>query len=139
MGASIYTIDQGYAERHRPRGRCVPTILIVDDERTLLQMVSDVLEDEEMRILTAASGHEALAVATREHPDLIVTDLMMPGIDGRDLRERLRAHARMADIPVLLMTATYTVQAPGEFDGIIPKPFDIDDFLSEVHRHLKLN
>jgi CheY-like chemotaxis protein len=61
---------------------------------------------------------------------------MMPGINGQALRERLRAHPNLAHVPVLLMTAAYKVQAPEEFAGIIPKPFDIDDLLSQVHRHL---
>lgn len=137
MGAAIYTMNQGYGERHRPQVRRVPTVLIVDDERTVLQMVSDILEDEDLRILTAASGHEALAVAARDHPDLVITDLMMPGINGRVLCERLRAHPNLAHIPVLLMTAAYKVQAPEEFAAIIPKPFDVDDLLSQVQRHLK--
>lgn len=137
MAAAIYTMNQGCGERYRPRARHVPTILVVDDERSVLQMVSEVLEDEDLHILTAASGQEALAVATREHPDLIITDLMMPEVNGRVLCELLRAHPKTANIPVLLMTAAYAIQAPEEFAGIILKPFDIDDFLSQVRRHLK--
>jgi CheY-like chemotaxis protein len=134
MGAAIYGSGEVYRERRTQRR--TPTVLVVDDESSVLYMVSDVLEDEQIRVLTARSGQDALRIATRECPNLIITDLMMPGMNGRVLRERLRAQPRTAGIPVLLMTAAYKAQAPEGFAGIIPKPFDIDELLTQVSHHL---
>jgi CheY-like chemotaxis protein len=136
MGAAIYTTGESYYDRRQVYTRRKPTILVVDDESSVLHMVSDVLEDEDLRVLTARSGQEALIMATRERPDLIITDLMMPGINGRVLRERLRSQPQTAAIPVLLMTAAYQVQAAQEFSGLIAKPFDIDELVAQVHQHL---
>ncbi len=136
MAAEIYAIGQRNRARHRPQQRRVPTILVVDDESSVLHMVRDVLEDDDLHVLTARSALEALAVAGRDEPDLIITDLMMPEISGRVLRQRLQAQPRTAKIPVLLMTAAYQAQAPDEFAGIIAKPFEIDDLLHQVRRHI---
>lgn len=138
MAAAIYMTKAGERVRQRPL-RGVPVVLVVDDECSVLHMVSDILMDEDLRVLTAESGQEALVLAKREYPDLIITDLMMPGINGRMLRQHLRVLPGLTTIPVLLMTAAYQVQAPEDFSGIIPKPFDIDDFLFQVHHHLGTN
>jgi CheY-like chemotaxis protein len=61
---------------------------------------------------------------------------MMPEISGRVLRQRLQAQPRTARIPVLLMTAAYQIQTPDEFADIIAKPFEIDDLLRQVRRHI---
>lgn len=135
MAAAIYRTKADERIRQRP-SRTMPTILVVDDESSVLHMVSDILQDEEMRVLTAESGQEALDLAKHEQPDLIITDLMMPGINGRVLCQHLRSLPELSKTPVLLMTAAYQVQALGDFAGIIPKPFDIDDLLSQVYRYL---
>lgn len=135
MAAAIYIIKADKRIRQRPLRR-IPTILVVDDESSVLHMVRDILQDEAMRVLTAESGQEALVIANREQPDLIITDLMMPGINGRVLCQHLQSLPGLAKTPVLLMTAAYQVQAIGDFAGIIPKPFDIDDLLSQVYRYL---
>ena len=136
MAAEIYAIGQRNRARHKSQQRRVPTVLVVDDESSVLHMVRDVLEDDDLRVLTARCAHEALAVAARDEPDLIITDLMMPEISGRVLRQRLQAQPRTARIPVLLMTAAYQIQTPDEFAGIIAKPFEIDDLLRQVRRHI---
>jgi CheY-like chemotaxis protein len=136
MAAAIYTTSADYRKRRATQAPQAPTILVVDDECSVLNMVSDVLEDENLRVLTADSGQTALAVAAREHPNLIITDLMMPGMNGCALRDRLRANPSLAHIPVLLMTAAYQLQALEGFSGVIPKPFDIDDLVTHVHNHL---
>ncbi len=135
MAAAIYTTMVDERTRHKPVCR-IPTILVVDDECSVLQMVSDILQDEDLRVVTAESAQEALALAKREHPDLVITDLMMPGINGHTLRQRLQSMPGLTSTPVLLMTAAYQIQSPEEFAGIIPKPFDIDELLTQVHHHL---
>ena len=81
------------------------TILVVDDEPTLLGVVTQALRDEEYHVVTARDGAEALEVADREHPDLILMDVMMPRLDGRDAVKRLREHDGLRGVPVVLMSA----------------------------------
>jgi len=77
-------------------------ILLVDDDATLLKFLSEYFENEgEYIVLTAASGAEALRLAYREHPDLVVLDVMMPGMDGWEVTARLR---ELSDIPIILLT-----------------------------------
>jgi CheY-like chemotaxis protein len=111
-------------------------VLVVDDEAAVLHMVREILEDEEFSVLTAGDGREALALALRSRPDLIITDLMMPVMNGRTLRERLRGERLTASIPVLLMSAAYRPQPGDDFAAVIGKPFDIDQLLSQVERHV---
>ena len=137
MSAAIYSASQ----RCRPgparsRRRHVPTILVVDDEQPLLAMVREILEDEGLTVLTARQGREALEVAARTRPDLILTDLMMPVMSGRVLHERLRDDPAMAPIPVVLMTAAYRPQPGDTFAAVVAKPFEIDDLLRQVYQHV---
>lgn len=131
MAICYITDGRGYSRRIA-RGRRVPAVLVVDDEAAVRDMVRDVLEHEGLRVHTATSGREALALALRERPDLIVTDLMMPEMSGRALRLQLQAEPRTRHIPVMLMTAGGRLRVEDTFAGYIAKPFDIDDFLNEV-------
>ena len=139
MAICYITDGRGYSQRtaRGPRPR-VPAVLVVDDEATVRDMVRDVLEDEGLRVHTATSGREAIILAIRERPDLIVTDLMMPGMTGRTLRLHLQAEPRTRHIPVMLMTAGGRLPVEDTFAGYIAKPFDIDDFLNEVLSRITL-
>lgn len=138
MPASIYSIGN-YANvgpsvlsrRHKP------SILVVDDEDGVLHMVQDILEDDGFTVLTATDGRKGLLIAAHTRPDVIVTDLMMPGMNGRALRERLQHDPRTARIPVLLMSAAYKPQPGDQFAGVIGKPFDIDELLQLVRRQMR--
>ncbi len=138
MGAAIYSVTARHLGHmphvlRKPRRPCV---LVVDDEASVLRMVQDILEDEEFSVLTAGDGREALALALGSRPDLIITDLMMPAMNGRALRERLRNERLTTTIPVLLMSAAYQPQPGDDFASVIAKPFDIDELLSHVERHV---
>ena len=137
MSAAIYNI--GGHGRHLPHVRKKPhrpSVLVVDDEDVVLQMVQELLADEGFVVLTTSEGRLALSMALQAQPELIITDLMMPGMSGRVLRERLKAEPHTARIPVLVMSAAYQAQPGDDFAGVIHKPFDIDDFLHHVHRHM---
>lgn len=138
MGAAIYSDTTRYLGHmpHLPSKPRRPCVLVVDDEAAVLHMVREILEDEEFSVLTAGDGREALALALRSRPDLIITDLMMPVMNGRTLRERLRGERLTASIPVLLMSAAYRPQPGDDFAAVIGKPFDIDQLLSQVERHV---
>jgi two-component system NtrC family response regulator len=103
------------------------TILIVDDEKNYLLVLSAVLEDEGYEVLTAPDGAEALEIQKSSDLDLVVTDMKMPGMDGIDLLEQVKA--RDPDLPVIMMTAHGTVDKAveamqkGAYSYIL-KPFD---------------
>lgn len=80
-------------------------ILVVDDEEDILELVRYNLAREGYRITCVASGEEALVKAKDESPDVILLDLMLPGLDGLDICRRLRTHPATADIPIVMLTA----------------------------------
>ncbi len=86
-----------------------PLVLIVDDERPNLESLGKIFEREGWRVAQASSGAEALEVARREHPSVVVTDLMMPGMSGESLLRALKAVS--PEIEVVLMTAFGTVES----------------------------
>jgi two-component system phosphate regulon response regulator PhoB len=80
-------------------------ILVVEDERDIAALVAYHLTKEGYRVLTAGAGPEALEAATQERPDLIVLDLMLPGLSGYDVLRELRRHPEIGDVPVVVLTA----------------------------------
>jgi CheY-like chemotaxis protein len=118
------------------RDEAVRVILVIDDEAMILDMVRDLLELVGYTVLVASTGQAGLAQALAAQPDVIVTDVMMPGMDGHDLCRQLRADARTATIPVIAMSAAYRPQAGDAFDAIIAKPFDIPPFLALIEAQL---
>jgi PAS domain S-box-containing protein len=82
-----------------------PRVLIVDDERHNRQLLEVMLTPEGFHLLTAASGEEALAMVAREPPDLILLDIMMPGMDGFQVAESIKGNMATKDIPVIMVTA----------------------------------
>lgn len=109
------------------------TVLVVDDEPDILLVLEMLLSAEGYRVRTASSGTEALALVQAERPDLVLADVMMPGIDGFELMRRM-ANEDSAGIPVILMSAAAEtvgrkVEPPTRF---IPKPLDFDRLLALV-------
>lgn len=106
-------------------------ILVVDDEKMSHQLVGSVVRVlGDYVVETATNGHEALEKAVGTPPDLIISDINMPDMDGLMLTERLRAHPALADVPILLLTARGAAQ--DKYDGFLRgaddylvKPFDI--------------
>ena len=81
------------------------TILVVDDDARILALLRVVLEAKGYRVLVALDGEVATSVTSAEHPDLIVTDWMMPVLDGVAFCRRLKANTATARIPVVMLTA----------------------------------
>src|SRR5690242_3024284 len=99
-------------------------VLVVDDEAAIRELLQLALEDEGYQAHRAASGAEALAAVARETPDLVLSDVWMPQMDGLSLARRL---VRLG-IPVILMSAMATaVDLPGV--AFLRKPFDLDRLL----------
>src|SRR5215472_16698503 len=82
-----------------------PRVLVADDDPVVRSIVAMNLQDEGYQVIEAADGDEAVWLARRAIPDLMVLDVMMPGLDGLDVLSILRDHPNTADIPVVLVTA----------------------------------
>ena len=104
-----------------------PTILVVDDEPAIAEMLQDILEYEGYQVVTAGNGHEGLACVAKVRPQLVLSDVMMPGLDGRALCRALLADPASRTIPIVLMSAA---AAPAAEDGcryaaFVRKPFEL--------------
>lgn len=113
-----------------------PTVLVVDDEPAIRGLLQDLLAEEGYHVLAAAEGAAALVAVQSQTPDLVVADLMMPGMDGRTLAAKLHADDRTAHIPVVLMSAAYLPQSTDAFAAVIQKPFDLDEILETIRPYL---
>lgn len=105
-----------------------PTVLIVDDETDVSEVLAFSLRRNGLRVLTASEAAEGLAVARSEHPDVILLDVMMPGISGWEMLDRLKAHDATSGIPVIMCTVLGDPRhleqaAEGQAAGYIRKPF----------------
>lgn len=119
-------------------------ILIVDDIPNNLNLLCQTLESEGYNIIAAPSGEIALQIAAHTQPDLILLDIMMPGMDGFETCRRLKADKRLSDIPVIFITAkdeTESVVEGFRVGGVdyITKPFHQDEVLVRVQTHLKIH
>jgi two-component system, chemotaxis family, chemotaxis protein CheY len=120
-----------------PPGGSGPCILIGEDDSSVCSVLEVLLEDEGYRLVVASDGHDALTVAERERPDLILIDLGMPRLDGEGFCRAYRAGGGPA--PVVLITAAgaeVVAAAMTSCDAVayIPKPFDINHVLEIVSR-----
>lgn len=109
------------------------TVLIVDDEEPILDIVSEVVEEMGHHVQRAMNGREALAVVRASPPDLILTDVMMPYVNGVDLCRAIKEDSATSHIIVLLMSAV-PVDARRDIgaDGFIHKPFSLEDIETAV-------
>lgn len=105
-------------------------ILIVDDESDILFILRVVLESAGYEVVQALDGQEALDAIPRAHPDLVITDLMMPVMDGRELIRRLRENPSTASIPVMMVSANPNGTVGAEV--LMRKPFRHEDLLRNV-------
>ena len=82
-----------------------PRVLIVDDDPLIRDLVRAVLEDASYDLDEASSGEEALRVAARRHPDVVLLDVMMPGLNGFEVAEKMKHDAQLSDAVVIMLTA----------------------------------
>ncbi len=112
-------------------------ILIVDDTKELLQVIAQRLKSWGFEVLTASTGEEGLRLANEQVPDLILLDVMMPKLKGRDACAQLKANPKTKHIPVIFLTA---LQLPDHVkagldvgaDDYITKPFEPEDLRERI-------
>jgi CheY-like chemotaxis protein len=101
-------------------------VLLVEDDRDIREIASEILEAQGYRVVQAADGHEALRILRQLRPAVILLDLMMPRMSGWEVKEMLRHDPELASIPVIVMSA---VERAG-----LPKPFGMEELLGAVGR-----
>jgi DNA-binding response OmpR family regulator len=112
-------------------------VLIVDDDPLIRSVVRAVLEDSSYDLDEAGSGDDALRVASSRHPDLVLLDVMMPGIDGFEVAARFKADPKLADAVIVMLTAK---DAPADrrrglaagADAYFTKPFSPLELLGAI-------
>jgi two-component system response regulator MprA len=112
-------------------------VLVVDDDPSIQGFLAEALADEGYGVRTAGNGREALSVLDEWLPDLILLDLMMPEMDGWVFRAAQRSLPAVADVPVIVLSATRDLAAKTEgLDAaeVFAKPFDLDQLLGTIER-----
>jgi two-component system, cell cycle response regulator DivK len=110
-------------------------VLIVDDDERNARLAGDVLEAAGMRVLTAATAAEAIALARAHRPDLVLMDLRLPDLDGDEAARALADDERTAQIPVVALSALPAGWvAAADFAGYVEKPIDVEAFPAQVRR-----
>ena len=113
------------------------TVLVVDDDAQLLDLVQELLASVGYRVIRATNGRMAYAIARRVHPELILTDRNMPEGGGDELLQRLRSTTTTSTIPVVLMSSCDPESALPADVPFLLKPFDLDYLLRTVHDHVR--
>ncbi len=115
----------------------LPVLLIVDDEEDILELLESILESR-YQVKKASNGEEALSIISEETVHLIISDVMMPEMDGFELCKRVKSGVEYSHIPVILLTAKNTIQAKVEglelgADAYIEKPFSKEYLQAQIH------
>jgi CheY-like chemotaxis protein len=101
-------------------------VLVVDDEPPTVELLTDMLRSQGLRVLAAHDGRQAVVMARAERPNLIVLDLIMPGLTGFDVVQELRGHPETREIPILIFTvkdlsAAEREQLKGSVQAVVTK------------------
>jgi CheY-like chemotaxis protein len=123
--------------------RVTSRILVVDDTAFNLKVLFDLLSKENYEVLVAQSGEKALEILAATEPDLILLDIMMPGMDGFEVLHEIKTHPTWKEIPVIFVTAKAGHESlvegfqRGAVD-YVTKPFQSDELLARVNTHVSL-
>lgn len=117
------------------------TILIVEDDIAIIEFLRTLLEDEGYHIMIAHNGEEGLACLASKRPALVLSDLMMPVLSGKEMCQRMQANPSYKSIPFVLMSAVRNAlnQVDCHYSAVVTKPFDINELLDTVERLLADN
>jgi len=118
-------------------------ILVVEDNLDMRELVHLYLTREGFLVITASDGREGLYMANAEQPDLIITDINMPGLDGLEMVKQLRAQPAFKDLPILVFTAFGIVERDNAIRAgatrAADKPVEFESLIDEVNELLDLH
>ena len=120
------------------------TVLVIDDEATNIQVLSDFLETQSIEIMVAKNGTDGISRAKKGQPDLILLDIRMPGMDGYEVCHQLKSDKATSEIPIIFMTGLTELDdklkafAVGGVD-YITKPFQQSELLARISVHLQIS
>ncbi len=116
------------------------TILIIDDDEAIAEMVCVFLESEGYQTAQARNGRQGLDYLSTIHPDVVICDVMMPILDGRELCKMMQANNNYRSIPIILMSAAIKSlkQSECHYAALLDKPFDLDKLLDTVQQVLTI-
>jgi CheY-like chemotaxis protein len=139
MNSPVGESGSGQGRLRQQRGAL---ILVVDDDESICQFVSEALEPEGYRTIVAANGQAALTAVAETNPDLILLDVQMPEVNGWEVLQRLRAQAGPHQ-PIVVMTGRYEGQdraLSSGAQGYLAKPFELNDLLEcvDLHSNIKM-
>ncbi len=138
MSSSVSAAQTSASNTSAPRTK--RRVLVVDDEENVVHLVASALRFDGFETVTADNGHAALAAVAEYDPDLVVLDVMMPGLDGHAVLQQLRSANSM--VPVIFLTArdTQADRVAGlrsGADDYVVKPFSVEELLARVHAVLR--
>ncbi|MBT8406123.1 MAG: response regulator [Deltaproteobacteria bacterium] len=116
-------------------------VLVADDERQIRDLLNEFLTGEGYEAILASNGEEAIELAERENPDVIVLDVLMPGIDGIGVCKRLKADQKTQFIPVIMITGyvdNKIVAIESGADDFVNKPFDLTELAIRIKSILRI-
>jgi DNA-binding response OmpR family regulator len=121
-----------------------PTILVVDDIEANRETLRELLEDEDYCLVEAPDGPTALKLAAEVPPDLVLLDVMMPGMNGYEVCRRMRADARLAEVPIIMVTAlddqvSRIAGIEAGADDFVTKPFNRAELRARARTVTRLN
>ena len=144
MDCGVGSRAESTGERISRQSWARPVLLIVDDEPLGLKAMASVFEGQGYDLEFAGSGDEAMRLIETGRPDVILLDVMMPGMDGLEACRRIRSHPGMAEVPILLVTALDDRKSrlqglESGADDYITKPFDRAEVRARVRTITRLN
>ncbi|MEO6612813.1 MAG: response regulator [Chitinophagaceae bacterium] len=119
-----------------------PTVLVVDDDEDMLVLVQHKLAAEGFDPICSPNGMKVMEIIARKHPDLVLLDIHMNGVDGGNICHEIKSNPATASIPVIILSANYDIEAVARdcgADGFIQKPFTNGKFRQVVSAFLKFN
>jgi DNA-binding response OmpR family regulator len=119
----------------------MPTILIIDDEKELCSLLETLFSSQSFRVLTANDGDQGVRIARAQRPDIILSDIRMPGISGHEAVVEFRKIPSLAATPIILFTGNADLKdmrkgMDAGADDYLPKPTELDDILRTINKHL---
>lgn len=117
----------------------MPKVLVVDDDIDILDAITLILGEEGYEVESTADGKETYVKASYFKPDVIVLDMLLSGVDGRDICKILKGDTATRNIPVVMTSAHPSAKTNAitcGANGFLSKPFDVDDLLKNIKEHL---